>query len=171
MDNETSEDVGSEKEDGSKSASPRSKTMQLDPVEAMSRSIKDLSSSLACLSPSFQDLRQSKQQVERCASVRIAVSPCRRDELARFVATVTLTPVTNPCLSVSPPIACACKSVSANRNLHEQEEPMTVTEIVNLAREERRADDLRIFIPDENTWKRMRSVSVRVSNSPVNARA
>ena len=46
---------------------------------------------------------------------------------------------------------------------------MTVTEIVNLAREERRADDLRIFIPDENTWKRMRSVSVRVPNSSVNA--
>ena len=42
---------------------------------------------------------------------------------------------------------------------------MTVTEMVNLAREERRVDDLRIFIPDENAWKPMRSVSVRISST------
>ena len=39
---------------------------------------------------------------------------------------------------------------------------MTVNGVVNLAREERRAADLRIFIPDENAWKPMRSVSIHM---------
>ena len=41
----------------------------------------------------------------------------------------------------------------------QQEEPMTVTAMVNLARQERREDDFRIHLPDENKWCPMRSVS------------
>ena len=40
-----------------------------------------------------------------------------------------------------------------------QEEPMKVTAMVNLARQERREDDFRIHLPDENKWFPLRSVS------------
>ena len=42
---------------------------------------------------------------------------------------------------------------------YNQEEPMTVTAMVNLARQERREEDFRIYIPDENNWCPLRSVS------------
>ena len=49
---------------------------------------------------------------------------------------------------------------------YNQEEPMTVTAMVNLARQEQREDDFRIYLPDEKNWCPLRFVSALHKQNP-----